>query len=304
MHSGPHMSPSEPDRQHTPVMPNEVLSGLAVRPGMTVLDGTVGLGGHAELLAQAAGPEGRLIGLDRDPEALSLARERLGSVPAPFTLVHARYSELQRVLADLGIPAVDRILLDIGVSSLQLDRPERGFGFRHDAPLDMRMDPGEAQTAADLLATFPEEELARIFRTYGEERFAGRIAKRIAEERRDGPITTTAELAGLVERVVPRRGRIHPATRVFQALRIVVNDELGELERGLSAAAGALRPAGRLAVIAFHSLEDRIVKTAFRTWAGEGRVRLLPRKCIKPAREECLANPRSRSARLRVLERI
>jgi 16S rRNA (cytosine1402-N4)-methyltransferase len=298
------MSQADPAARHTPVMPKEVLAGLDVRPGMTVVDGTVGLGGHAALLADAAGPGGRLIGLDRDPDALALAQGRLADAPADVTLVHARFSDLPHVLADLSVPAADRVLLDIGVSSLQFDRAERGFSFRHDAPLDMRMDPSESQTAADIVQTFPEEELARVFRQYGEERFAGRIAKRIADERRRGPITTTAELAGLVERAVPRRGRIHPATRVFQALRIVVNDELGEIEKGLPAAFGALPPTGRLAVIAFHSLEDRIVKTAFRAWAAEGEATLLPRKCIKPAREECLANPRSRSARLRVLERI
>lgn len=285
-------------------MPQKVLAWLQPQRGGTILDGTVGLGGHARLLAEAVGKEGHIIGLDRDPHALSIAEEVLRSTPAKITLVKARFSEIGRVLSRLGLTSVDGILLDLGVSSLQLEDPARGFSFQHDGPLDMRMDPDLSQTAEDWIRTASEETLAKIFFEYGEERYARRIARSIVARREEEPIHSTRGLADLIAQVVPGRGRIHPATRVFQALRIVVNDELGELERGLEEARQSLRPGGRLVVISFHSLEDRIVKRTMQAWEKEGIARRLLRKVLTPSREERMANRRSRSAKLRVCEMV
>ena len=294
--------PGTEGRVHVPVLLQEVLDLLAPQPGMTILDGTVGLGGHALRLAEAVGPSGRIIGLDRDEQALARAKPALAAAACRVDLYHGRFSDMAEVLEDLGVKAVDRILLDIGVSSLQLDDPARGFSFSRNGPLDMRMDPSSGPTAAEWLARAREEELLRIFREYGEERFARRAARRIAEARSDKTINTTERLADLVRGAVPRQGRLDPATRVFQALRIAVNDELGELERGMASAPGHLAEGGRLAVISFHSLEDRRVKEAFRAGARQGRLRLLTKKPVRPGPEECRCNPRARSARLRAAE--
>ncbi len=290
--------------QHIPVMPDEVLAWLAPQAGETVLDGTVGMGGHAELLLKAVGPQGRLIGLDRDSEVLQEAGRALAWAADRVTLLHANYSEAPAVLSRLGVPAVDRTLLDLGVSSWQIDRPERGFSHSRDGPLDMRMDPGQPLTAAELIANSSEQELVGVFRAYGEERNARRIARSIVEARANETIKTTGRLAELVRRSVRGRSRLHPATRVFQALRIAVNDELGDLERGLEGARGILTPGGRLVVVTFHSLEDRIVKRTFRAWAASGDFWLVRKKVVKPGRQECERNPRSRSAKLRVIERL
>lgn len=304
---------------HVPVLRGAVVRLLSpAAPGLLV-DATVGMAGHAAALLEAA-PGLRLLGIDRDPAAIELARERLGGFGTRVRLVCAPFSRLPQVLEEHAEEAPAAILADLGCSSLQLDSPKRGFSFRHDAPLDMRMG-REGPTAARLLAGLDEEALMRILWDYGEERRARAIARAIVERRRHAPIETTRELVDIVIGVLGpgRRGRVHPATRTFQALRIAVNDELGELERFLEPAARSLRPGGRLAVIAFHSLEDRIVKHTLRRLEGrctcppdvpECRcgatpvVRPLTRRPIRPEPGEVEANPRSRSARLRVVERI
>lgn len=290
--------------EHVPVMADEVLEWLSPEPGRVMADGTVGMGGHASRIAERLGSEGHIVGLDRDPEALARAKTALADAPCRVTLIHTPFSKMQSALNNAGIDQVDGILLDIGVSSMQLDRAERGFSFRQAGPLDMRMDPTTGQTAADLVNSLAEEELARIFYEYGEERFSRRIAKRVVAARGCETIDTTDRLADVVSEAVPRRGRIHPATRVFQALRIAVNDELGELESGLAAARSMLAPGGRLVVITFHSLEDRIVKQTFKRWAKDKDIHLHTKKVIKPGREECRVNRRARSAKIRVCEKL
>ncbi len=292
-----------PVRVHEPVMLRESLETLGLLPGMTVVDGTVGAGGHAAAFAAAVAPDGWLIGLDRDAEILAHAEvallEARGRHHGPRVALHnAPYAELAAVLRSRGIAACDRVFLDLGVSSLQLDSPSRGFSFMRDGPLDMRMgqDP-DVPTAADWLRAVRPAELERVLREYGEERFAGRITRAIVEARRRHRIERTSQLADLVVGAVPgpaRHGRIHAATRTFQALRIAVNDELGQLERGLEAALSALREGGRIAVLTFHSLEDRIVKRFLRE-----RTELPFRKPIIAADAECARNPRARSAKLR-----
>jgi len=310
-----------PDRPHIPVLLAPVLDLLRVEalPKGRFVDGTVGAGGHAEAILERA-PESRLLGLDRDPAALALARERLAPFGARATLVHASYEDMPaQVTAWLGDAAqVDGILLDLGVSSMQLDQAERGFAFLQDGPLDMRFDPAsDAPTAADLVNLLDANELAEILYRYGEERHSRRIAQAIVAAR---PIHTTRELAGVVARAQrgPRE-KIHPATRTFQALRIAVNDELGAVERALPRAIDLLRPGGRLAVISFHSLEDRIVKQTFKREATDclcpprqpvctcghtARVTLITRKPVEADDAEIARNPRSRSAKLRVVERL
>lgn len=291
---------------HKPVLLNEVFQLLALKPGMTVLDGTVGSGGHAEAILQAIGPSGHLIGLDRDPEAIQRTRERLKTVSRNVTLLHSNFSRIHQALSSLNIRKVNAVLLDIGISSEQLDEPKRGFSFTRDGPLDMRMDQSAGPSAADLIAGAAAEELASMFREYGEERFAKKIAHAIVRERAKKSVTTTAELANIIAGVTPARfrfGRIHPATRVFQALRIAVNQELRALDEALPQAFDALAPLGRLAVISFHSLEDRRVKQFFvgKKQSGEGKI--LTKKPVQAAPEELRENPRARSAKLRVIER-
>ena len=279
---------------HIAVLPRETLEGLAVRPDGTYVDGTFGAGGHARLILETLGPAGRLVAFDADPAA----RERAFDDPR-FTLVHANFRTLRAVLDDLEIPSVDGVLFDLGVSSMQFDEGERGFSFRVAAPLDMRMDPTAGESVAEFLAERDEKEIADAIYQFGEERMSRRIARAIVTRREEGrPVTDTADLAALVARVV-RGGRVHPATRTFQALRIAVNDELGALREGLDAALDRTRPGGRVAVIAFHSLEDRIVKHLFR---DDPRVHAVTRKPLAPSEEEIAANPRARSAKLRVAE--
>lgn len=303
---------------HIPVLLQEVVEVLAPAPGKIFVDATVGLGGHArELLARLDG--GLLIGIDQDPEALARAEVVLGEVGGRFILKRANFADLEDVVRPLVPEGVDGILFDLGVSSLQLDEAERGFTYRADAPLDMRMDPTGAVTAADLVNTLSEDELARILREYGEEPFARRIARFLVEARARSPIATTGELVEIVKAAIPARYRRrggHPARRTFQALRIAVNDELGRLETALEQAIRLLRPGGRLAVISFHSLEDRRVKEAFRravygpetsvphSGASHSTYRLLLRKPLTPTSEEVARNPRARSAKLRALERV
>ncbi|MFK7741915.1 MAG: 16S rRNA (cytosine(1402)-N(4))-methyltransferase RsmH [Planctomycetota bacterium] len=287
---------------HEPVMLQQVVSILELRPGLVVVDGTVGAGGHAVVIASAIGPNGLLVGLDRDSEILavaqaSLADARSAGAAAQFSLHHSPHAKLCKVLAGIGQPRCDRVLLDLGVSSLQLDRPERGFSFMADGPLDMRMDSTAKLTAARWLADVPEQQLADTIYQLGEERHSRRIARRIVDERRRTRITSTRQLAELVASAMPggaRRGRIHPATRTFQAIRMRINDELGELERGLAAALEGLAPGGRLAVISFHSIEDRVVKHYLRAHAD-----VITKKPLVATPDEVRRNPRARSAKLR-----
>lgn len=272
------------------------MRALAPKPGGTYADGTVGHGGHARLLLEASGPDGRLLAIDRDPRNLSVARERLAPYGGRVLFVQGSYADLSRFAQENGLGTFDGILLDVGFSSAHVDDPARGFSFGADGPLDMRYDPSQETSAATIVNGWKKEELATLFRLYGEEPAADRIADAIFHARKQERIVRTTQLAELVEAVVPRRGRIHPATKVFQALRIAVNDELGELERVLPAAADLLAPGGRLAVISFHSLEDRIVKQFL---ASRDDLEALTKRPVTASEEEMAANPRARSAKLR-----
>jgi 16S rRNA (cytosine1402-N4)-methyltransferase len=289
------------DAGHVPVLLAETLELLGVRPGGLWVDGTVGLGGHAEAVLRATAPAGRLRGFDRDSEALERARARLLPFGDRVRLEHADYREIPERLAG---EAADGILLDLGVSSLQLDDAERGFSFQREGPLDMRMDRSERGSASELVNRMRENDLADLIHEYGEEPFSRRIARAIARAREKAPIATTTELAEIVRRAAPksRRPGFHPATRTFQALRIRTNRELDGLEPALERAAECLRPAGRMAVIAFHSLEDRAAKQAFRSLEPRG-FRVLTKKPLRPGEQETRDNPRARSARLRAIVR-
>ena len=303
-------------------MPDEVIAYLAPRNGGLYLDGTLGGAGHARLVLEASTPDGRLVGLDRDPAAITRAQDVLAPFADRIDLRHCNFAQMEQVARELGIDGFDGILLDLGVSSYQLDEAERGFSFRADAPLDMRMDDSAGMTAADVLAEEDEKGLARIFREFGEERYARRIARRIVAQREQEPLVSTGQLAELVRDAVPGGripARIHPATRVFQALRIYVNDELRSVEQGLEQAVTLLRPGGRLVVISFHSLEDRRVKHFFRELAtgctcppripmcvcgNQPSVRLLTRRGVRADESEIALNSRSRSAILRAVEKL
>jgi 16S rRNA (cytosine1402-N4)-methyltransferase len=289
------------DAGHVPVLLAETLELLGVRPGGLWVDGTVGLGGHAEAVLRATAPAGRLRGFDRDSEALDRARARLLPFGDRVRLEHADYREIQERLAG---EAADGILLDLGVSSLQLDDAERGFSFQREGPLDMRMDRTAHGSASELVNRMRESDLADLIHEFGEEPFSRRIARAIARAREKAPIATTTELAEIVRRAAPksRRPGFHPATRTFQALRIRTNSELDGLEPALERAAECLRPAGRMAVIAFHSLEDRAAKQAFRSLETRG-FRVLTKKPLRPGEPETRDNPRARSARLRAIVR-
>lgn len=290
---------------HRSVLLREAVERLAPRPGQWVVDATVGDGGHAEAILERLGPHGRLIGLDKDARAIERAGHRLERFGGSAVLVNEDFQNLAVILGDLGTDRVQGLLADLGVSSPQLDEPERGFSFRTEGPLDMRMDVRQSLTAAEVVNRAPRPELEKILREFGEERFARRIAERITAERSRFKIKTTRELAAIVERAVPssyRHGRIHPATRTFQAIRIAVNGEVQALERFLNEAVHWLDRGARVVIISFHSLEDRVVKKAFRDWEQRGIGRVLTRKPITPADAEKEANPRSRSAKMRVFE--
>lgn len=295
--------------QHTPVLLAEVIAALAPRPGGRYLDATIGGGGHALAVLQAAQPGGVLLGIDADPAALAATAERLAEagLSQQAVLRHGSFADLAALAAESGFAAVDGILFDLGVSSYQLDTPERGFSFAADGPLDMRLDPTQGPTAADLVNRLSERELADIIFQYGEEHAARRIARAIVERRRSQPFQSTADLAAVVARAVGgRHGRIHPATRTFQALRIAVNHELDRLAAALPQAVALLALGGKLAVISFHSLEDRIVKQFLRAEAtGEApRLAIITKKPVVASDTEVAANPRARSAKLRVAVRI
>jgi 16S rRNA (cytosine1402-N4)-methyltransferase len=290
---------------HTPVLLAEVVAGLLPRPGGRYIDGTLGGGGHAAAILEASSPDGRLLGIDCDPAALAAAAARLAPYGDRVMLVRGSFREIGQLAATSGFAQVEGVVLDLGVSSYQLDTPERGFSFQAHAPLDMRLDPDAPVTAAHLVNNLPEQELADLIFRYGEERGSRRIARAIVEARQRKPVTTTDELAAIVTRALGgQRGRIHPATRTFQALRIAVNDELASLEAALPQVIDLLAPGGRMAIIAFHSLEDRIVKHTLRAEAQAGRLRIITRKPVEASVEEQRTNPRSRSARLRVAERV
>jgi len=305
---------------HVSVLAREVAEFLNPGPGNRFLDGTVGGGGHSEELLLASGPDGQVIGLDRDDEALAASRERLRRFESRFVAHQASFADAPEILAGIGWHTVDGVILDLGISSHQIDSPDRGFSFRAKARLDMRMDRRQELDAEQIVNGYGEAELEKIFRAFGEEPQARRIARAIVSERKVKPIETTEALAELVARVKPSRRRDHhPATQVFQALRIAVNRELAELERFLENGYEILRPRGRMAIISFHSLEDRLVKTAFRKWSRtclcppramvcrcgwSRKVTPLTKKPVLPSVLEIETNPRARSAKLRVVERI
>ncbi len=306
---------------HRPVLLHPLIQSLQPRPGQTYIDGTLGAGGYVASVLERVRPGGRVLGIDRDPAAVEAARRRFAAASGAI-VEQGDFASLEAIAARHGIDRVDGVMFDLGLSSVQLDDPARGFSFRFDGPLDMRMDPRQGRTAADLVNEWSEADLTALIRTYGDERFARRIAAAIVRSRADEAITTTAQLRGIVERTIPRRfwpKRIHPATRTFQALRIEVNHELESLNEGLQAAIRILRPGGRLGVVSFHSLEDTIVKNALHvsaqnclcppqqthcTCAHRASLLLLSRKAIKPDAAELAANPRARSARLRVAEKL
>lgn len=291
---------------HQPVMLAEVMKVLSLQPGNTVVDGTLGLGGHASAMRQALCGSGLLIGVDRDAAMLSRARARLEAEQgAPVQTFHASFADLPKVLTPVTGGRADAILLDLGFASPQVDDPERGFGYRVDGPLDMRMNPDEGGlSAADWIRSAPEQEIADVIYRYGEERASRRIARGIVRARERAPIRTTGELAEIIARAAPRGPRrLHPARRSFQGIRIHINGELDQLDRFLAALPGLLNPGGRCAIISYHSLEDRRVKNAFRAGAADGTYLALTRKPLRPAPDEVAVNPRSRSARLRAVVR-
>jgi 16S rRNA (cytosine1402-N4)-methyltransferase len=305
---------------HVSVLLREVVEYLEAAPGKLYLDGTLGGGGHSEAILTASAPDGRVLGLDRDDAALDAARARLSGFGDRVVLWQASFAQAQEVLGAIGWTGLDGIVLDLGFSAHQIDSSERGFSFRLDARLDMRMDRRQSKDAAQIVNTASTDELTRILRSYGEEPQARRIAERIVAERKTQPIESTGQLARLVEAVKGGRPRDrHPATQVFQALRIAVNEELQQLESFLDGGYELLRPKGRLAIISFHSLEDRMVKSAFRKWSSaclcppralrcqcgwSQKVKLLTKRPIMPQPEEVAANPRARSAKLRAVERL
>lgn len=289
---------------HKPVLLEEVLEYLRPKPGDVVLDATVGNGGHARAIAEQVVPNGLVIGVDQDPEALQRAADALRTC-ANVKLTRSNFRDLDQLVCRFGIEKLDAVLFDLGVSSEQLESGKRGFSFLTDGPLDMRMDPSGGRTAADLICDLTEKELTDLFFRFGEERRSRHIAKRIVARRRERPFRTTADLAEAIKRCFPRSYyRIHPATRVFQALRISVNDELHALENGLAGAVRCLGLGGRIVVISFHSLEDRIVKKYFRSCEEKGWLKIVTEGVVKASEKEVASNPRARSAKLRAAEKV
>jgi len=292
---------------HKPVLLQEVIHFLNPAPGKKIIDATIGGAGHAEVLMQRIFPGGTLIGIDKDSESLKIAHERLKILKGPFELVNKDFRNLKEITQDLRIGELDGILFDLGISGIQMETAERGFSIKNTGPLDMRMDRTSSLTAKDLVNTLTEFELSHLIRDFGEERFHRRIARGIIRVREKKDIQTTAELAEIICKSIPyrnRRERIHPATRTFQAFRIRVNDELSAMEEAIKETPHLLKKGGRICVISFHSLEDRIVKNLFKEFKAKGLFRILTKKPVRPGPDEILENPRSRSARLRAAERI
>lgn len=287
---------------HIPILAPEIAQLLLQRLDGVYVDGTLGLGGHTRFFLSRLGPQARVIGFDKDEEALALARERVNDTR--LTAVHASYTQAPQILADLGLDGADGALFDLGLSSYQLDNPARGFSLQHDGPLDMRFDLSAPLTAEKIVNEWGLDDLERILTQYGEERNAHAIALALMAARRQGPIRTTFALKNIVQSVLRGRGKIHPATQTFQALRIAVNDELGCVERVAALLPKLLRPGGRAAVLTFHSLEDRLVKTRFKELCALGGWQLVNKHVIAPGYEEVRQNPRARSAKLRVIEKI
>ena len=308
--------------KHVSVLLQETIDGLAVKPDGIYVDGTTGGGGHSYEICKRLGENGRLICIDQDAEALAAAEKRLEPYAGKVTLVKSNYAQMKDVLKQLGIDKVDGIVLDLGVSSYQLDNAERGFSYREDAPLDMRMDREQTLTARDIVNEYPESELYRIIKEYGEERFAKNIARNICKRRQDKPVETTFELVDIIRGSMPakaRNGKSHPAKRTFQAIRIECNQELEVLRQALDDMVDLLKDGGRISIITFHSLEDRMVKTSFRrqenpctcppdfpvcVCGNKPKGKVMTRKPILPSQDECEQNTRSKSAKLRVFEKI
>lgn len=308
--------------KHISVMPEEVVKFLDCKSGNIYVDGTLGGGGHTGMILDASAPTGRVIGMDCDEDAIQAARERLKGYSGRLTLIRENFADIKKTMADLNIKSVDGILFDLGVSSHHLETPDRGFSFRFDAPLDMRMDKRQKKTAYEIVNEYSMETLEDVIREYGEERWAKKIAKTIAEKRRYGPIATTKELSSLISSAIPKKFHprdIHPATRTFQAIRIAVNDELNNLKTAIDDGVDLLASEGRMVIISFHSLEDRIVKESFRRLAKgcvcpndfprcvcgqKPKLHIITKRPVAPLPEEISKNPRARSARLRAAERI
>lgn len=309
------------DFKHVSVLLDETIDGLIINPNGIYVDGTLGGGGHSYQICKRLSDKGRLIGIDQDGEALEAAKERLKEFEDKITLVRSNYCEIETILKDLGVTKVDGIVLDLGVSSYQLDNLERGFSYKSDAPLDMRMDQRQGKTAAEVVNNYSENELFRIIRDYGEDKFAKNIAKHIVMARKESEIQTTAQLSEIIKRAIPMKVQAkggHPAKKTFQAIRIEVNRELGVLKDSLDTMIECLNPGGRICIITFHSLEDRIVKTKFRenenpctcppnfpvcVCGKESRGKVITRKPIIPTEQEMTENKRSKSSKLRIFER-
>jgi 16S rRNA (cytosine1402-N4)-methyltransferase len=292
---------------HSPVMLKEVIDYLNLKPGEIIVDATIGLGGHALGIVRNIMPGGRLIGIDRDQESIDMARQNLNDFSGSCEFMHSNFVDIDKVLENLKIKKIDGILFDLGISSFQLDNPERGFSFQNEGPLDMRLDRNSYICAYDLLNNLNEEEISRMLWNFGQERWHNRIARFLVRERQKQPIATTKELSDIVVRAIPykyRHYRIHPATRTFQAVRIAVNRELETLEIVLKKSVDLLGRSGRICVISFHSLEDRIVKLSFRQLAAGGLLNIITPKPLNPQPDEVMDNPSSRSAKLRVAERL
>ncbi|MBU4561280.1 16S rRNA (cytosine(1402)-N(4))-methyltransferase RsmH [bacterium] len=290
--------------EHIPVLLDEIIKYLNCMGNKVIVDCTIGEGGHAEKILENLGSSGILLGIDQDQDALVAARKRLASFGERVVLIWDNFTNLEKILKEKGIEKIDGILFDLGISSLQLNRRDRGFSFLKEGPLDMRMNKAQKINASELINKTSYKELQNIIYELGEKRWARRIARAIVRERGKGPVTTTTQLARIIERAVPYRGRIHPATRAFQALRIEVNRELENLKEILPQAVDSLRKGGRICIVSYHSLEDRIVKNSFKEFARQGRIEILTKKPIISQEEEIRMNPRSRSAKLRVGERI
>lgn len=294
-------------KYHNPVMLKEIIDYLELSPGKTIVDATVGTAGHSLAILNRINPGGRLVAIDRDNDSLAVAKERIKVISSACDFVHSNFSKLHEILEKLNIELIDGIIFDLGISSYQLDNPQRGFSFQYEGPLDMRLDRGSYISAYDLINNLTEKEISSLIWSFGQERFHNRIARFLIEERKRAPITTTRQLSDIIFRAVPQRfrySRIHPATRTFQAIRIAVNREIEVIEGAISQAIACLRPGGTICVISFHSLEDRAVKISFKKAQKQGQIEIITRKPERPSSEEVQNNPSSRSAKLRVARRI